>query len=77
MLSTNWLKSADYRMVLAWLKKWYRRWLLLTLWGQSRRGLGAASCRPFWSWYLGWRSGRAAGLSYPPLDPEALGNGGT
>ena len=30
MVRTNWLKSTDFRVVLAWLKKWYRRWLLLT-----------------------------------------------
>jgi hypothetical protein len=35
---------------------------------------GAASCRPFWSWPLGRRSGRVATEPYPRPKPLAIVN---
>ncbi len=43
-----------------------RLWMDLSLFGQSRRCRGAASCRSFRSWPLGRRSGRVPALPYPP-----------
>ena len=39
----------------------------LSLLGQSREAVGAASCRPLRSWPLSRRSGRVPALPYPPL----------
>jgi len=38
----------------------------LSLLGQSREAVGAASCRPLRSWPLSRRSGRVPALPYPP-----------
>jgi hypothetical protein len=38
IVSIEWLKPADYNVVPKWLKKWYRRWLLLTCFSYSTLG---------------------------------------